>query len=383
MSENNLLFVSLMPHLKDRMRHDYIYNLCVKEVVDKAHIENVGYVTADCVIEELPSVWKRWFHEAEKPLTYIQRLRRRYRDFSGIFRELPSNRTRIFFLETTFSRLDLLALCLSILRHGKPKDEFWILFRLLFPKKFDLYRVFTRILHYKLRTRLTVLTDSETIRESLATEPYSAAVWSIPHTRHVPPFKRPEQNKILAWWPGPPRENKGLEEIRRLTSTGEEKARHFCLSAAASSGLEQRSEFLTLHLLKNELSNEEYEQKLAECQLVLLPYDPQLYKGNTSGNFVEAIVAHKMPLVKGGSWLASELMRFDLEALIVDWSREDFFAHCLSLLEDENIKKKLAKMQTSYAEFHCMSTFRDGIRKLLHRNFSSNLTEPLSSHVKV
>jgi esterase/lipase superfamily enzyme len=50
--------------------------------------------------------------------------------------------------------------------------------------------------------------------------------------------------------------------------------------------------------------------------------------------------------------MAHELRSYGLDALIVDWSRDDLPKAIRELAQDEEIQRKLAVMQTSYRRFH-------------------------------
>jgi hypothetical protein len=122
---------------------------------------------------------------------------------------------------------------------------------------------------------------------------------------------------------------------------------------------------MTIMLIQDHLSDEEYMGKMAACHVVFLPYDSKAYAARTSGIFVEAIVAHKTPFVKKGTWLADELTRFDLPELILDWDLPNFFSQIFAILADEVMQKKLALMQRAYAQFHSMEQFQTQIGTLL------------------
>jgi len=345
------LFISLMPYLKHKSGHDCIYHHHVKEAIDAQGIDYVGYISSDCTLSDLPTCWNKWFSDAGPGPSIFKRLKRRYCDFAGIFKK-STDKQRIFFIET-FSKLDLAALLLSVLWHSRRSDTFWLLFR--YPNVHS-YRMLSRLLHKKLGSRLICLTDSEKIGETFKGLPFQPFVWPIPHTRSVQALQR---QGIICWWPGPPRETKGWDDIRRLTQLKDPFAKYFTLVVAQSSGL------TNAELIPDQLSEDEYTQKLSECHVVLLPYDPKQYSASTSGIFVEAVVANKIPLVKEGTWMAYELKRFDLHELIVDWNRSDFFSSIQGLLENGEIKRKLGLMQRSYANFHNPEQFQKSVAAVI------------------
>ena len=109
--------------------------------------------------------------------------------------------------------------------------------------------------------------------------------------------------------------------------------------------------------IENSLSREEYLTWLLGSDIILLPYDPIIYRMATSGIFVEAVCAGKIPLVKKGSWLAHELIKFDLTELIVDWENPLFFSHLTFLIKSVKIREKLEIMQLTYQQFHSVESF--------------------------
>jgi hypothetical protein len=359
-----------MPYLKDQRGHDFIYHQCLKEVIDSYEMDYLGFISSASTLTDTPAAWKKWFAPAGPSSGYFRRLVRCFRDFAGAFDRASSPHARIFFIDA-FSRLDFMALFLAIILYAQPTDYFWLLFRYPLPAaKCNLSRIFCKMLQKKLHHRFIVLTDSERIVATFEGLRVTPSVWPIPHTRHSSLHGQVPE-KIICWWPGPPREEKGWEEIRRLTHVPHPCASRFTLVAAQSSQLAAGSNKLSVELIQDHLSDEEFTQKMAECQIVFLPYDKEQYYARTSGIFVEAVVASKIPLVKEGSWLADELKRFDLHELILDWSRSDFFAQVVALLENENMQKKLAAMQSRYAEFHCMEEFRRKVYALLDQSLGS------------
>ena len=80
--------------------------------------------------------------------------------------------------------------------------------------------------------------------------------------------------------------------------------------------------------------------------------------------FVEAIVAGKPPLVTGGTWMAHELLRYDLGKLIMDFDGPDVFLQMHRWLADPTVRHKLARMQQAYAQYHSQENFTAVFRRI-------------------
>ncbi|NGX56918.1 MAG: hypothetical protein K1060chlam5_01171, partial [Candidatus Anoxychlamydiales bacterium] len=78
-----------------------------------------------------------------------------------------------------------------------------------------------------------------------------------------------------------------------------------------------------INFLSSHLTRSEYNEKMSNAKLILLPYDEESYRYRTSVIFVEAIVSGIIPTTTKNTWMASELVKYDLEDLIVDWERPD------------------------------------------------------------
>lgn len=62
---------------------------------------------------------------------------------------------------------------------------------------------------------------------------------------------------------------------------------------------------------------------LDEAEILLLPYDPFVYRAVSSGVFVEAIAAGKQAIIPAGTWMAHEAERFGLlRAVAADFSSD-------------------------------------------------------------
>jgi hypothetical protein len=199
-----------------------------------------------------------------------------------------------------------------------------------------------------------LLTDSELLKKSLS--PFfrlPVAVVPVPHTYSKSTQFRPKPSKeIICWWAGPPREEKGWRVIRNIMSLTVAGANDILLVAAKSSGLVARPDGVKLALIDDALSPSEYARWLFEADILLLPYNSNFYREETSGIFVEAIVAGKFPLVSQDTWMAFELQKSGLEELIMDWHNPGLITLITEIPKRNDLRRKIDLMRDKYSAYH-------------------------------
>lgn len=355
------MFVSLIPNLNCLKGHDCIYHLAIKQVVEGAGWKHSALISKRCTVPSLPENWRPFFHAKNTSGFSLFRTLARFYDFSCAFCKKEKGR-KIFFLES-FNTTDLAAFALASLFFLRKKETLWVLFRLdsrHLPYKGKIHTFLVNLLRFK---HFIALTDSELVQKDFSENlGIDLHLVPIPHTEILP--KKVPGGTIQCWWPGDPRESKGLKEIQCLLSTTDPAAFRFTL--LFSEKMEKKGvETTPFRTVSDALSREKYAQALSESSVILLPYDPLIYNARTSGIFVEAITAGKVPLVKEGSWLAHELKKHELEELIVDWEETTFFSHVYALLEREEVYVKLERMREKYLRVHSCGGFFEAIRELL------------------
>jgi hypothetical protein len=360
-------FHSIAQHAKYEMGHFFHYHLSCQQAIASAVDAAYVYVPLDTEISHLPEGWRKWFHPIFNTNT-----RRHFRtDCSRLFQQqAPSKERRIFFLEQ-FTRRDFRLFALAALLHGRKRDELWILFRddasTRRKKERHLIRFFSKLLQLRFGDRFIPLTDSDLLahyyKDWFKKE---IRVLPIPHTQYkkIEPFQLKERLTLTTL--GPPRAEKGTEVIAQLMKIPDALAARVTLDLSGATLFTQVTNGVQLRLRPALLSQEAYFNVLHEADIVLLPYDAYKYKRRTSGPFVEAIMAGKLPLVTRGSWLAHELERFQLSACIVDWDNPQFFTHLFSVANDPAVHTNLQKMQEAYSNFHTTSHFKEKLQALLH-----------------
>jgi hypothetical protein len=219
-----------------------------------------------------------------------------------------------------------------------------------------------------------LLTDSELLSTSLAhTFGKSVSVVPIPHAAipRTEPFSKRVDERVF-WWPGLPGIHKGWDVIRHLASSRYSQHIPLRLVAAKSSLLEATPGGPDIALVEDILTREAYVRWFATSDLILLPYDADVYREQTSGIFTECVCAGKLPAVMGGTWMAYELHKYNLQELIVDWHSDALIDKLLSLVEDQNTAHKLAVMQQAYRSFHSIASYASCMKRLSRSSFSSS-----------
>jgi len=273
--------------------------------------------------------------------------------------------TPIIFLER-FIHLQLLALVIAITQIPRPQRSrlrVWLLYRR------DVHQDATRPLYRWLHQCLfhllgspncRFMTDSEPLSQSLAAYfgvPFQ--VLPIPHTDFpAAPSLRELSTPIYCWWPGSPRAEKGWSTIQALAATPLLAPLNCCLVTAGCAQLSPHPQGVAAIALGDRLSRGEYTHWLLRSQIILLPYDALAYRERTSGIFTEAIIAGRLPLVRAQTWMARELIRYQLETLILDWEEpQRVWEQIRAIVHNPQVATQLAIMQKDYQSFHCLSNF--------------------------
>lgn len=342
-----------MPNLTTVAGHVFVYHCCLQEICRSLSLDFLGLYAARAQIEELPQGWTAFFRPQKWKLV----------DFIRAFSKVGEGRPRVFFLES-FTTRDLCSAALAVFLFARREDCFWLFFRYdlaSLPKKGKVHLFLSKLLRMKLRGRFVAMTDSELIRDSFA--PYlNLHLMPIPHAEGFL-VKEKRGERIILWWPGPPRESKGLKEIQRLCAFHTDKDVELVL---ASSAPVPRGNALKVRPIADVLPREEYIIQMAEADIILLPYDPLVYRCGTSGILIEAVVAGKIPVVKDGSWLSHELRRFSLDELIIDWDKAGVLERILELVKNSIVREKLERMRENYQNTHSLQAYQQEMTLLLN-----------------
>ncbi|MCP5469835.1 MAG: hypothetical protein H7A36_04945 [Chlamydiales bacterium] len=340
--------------------HFYHYHKSIQEALSST-LDTTVYVPLSSYFACTPQNWKKWFN----PFFNKQSRKKFWKDCVRLFKQ-PSSGRRIFFIEF-FGRRDFYLYALAAALFAKKNDEIWVLYRddLTIRRKKDLkvIRFWSKILQR--RCNFKPFTDNELLadyyRDWFGKRPTVLPILYASYS----PVKLIEKEKLICIWLGNPRPDKGATQIARLVEIEDPASSRVELNISGATYLPPVKNGVNIQLRKVSLTEEEYAQALSCCDVVLLPYDPKLYKMRTSGVFVEAILAGKIPVVREGSWLAHELLRFDLHELIVDWEAPNFFSHLFELVKAPKMLHKLEVMQKAYLAFHGKDNFAQSLKDLI------------------
>ncbi len=285
-------------------------------------------------------------------------------------RILPLDRPAILFVEN-LSTSTLIVLWLALRQVPRDRLRLWLLIRFSLRER-GAAGVAGRAMLGALRRLmpaggLQLLTDSQPLAEAL--EAYTGrpfTVMPIPHIDVAEAGGRETAltGRVVAWWPGAPRPEKGLATMQALAQRTGGGAEGLMLVVAAGAALTAVAGGPEVRRLPSGVDRATYQRTLAEADLILLPYAVAAYRERTSGIFVEAIAAGKPAVVPAGTWMAGELARHDLRELIVDWAAAALPAQLIRLAGDEHVRGKLAAMRAAYLREHGVAAYAAALRRL-------------------
>ncbi len=339
------LFLSLAPNAINESGHDIIYQKCLESAAKQLDLLYFGLLPQQSEVKQLQKNWRPFFR------------RNKFLKCLDFCRAFSIQREKVIFIES-FNTSDLIYLTLGALLFSRKRDRLCLLLRYglnQLRQQGAIHILMAKLCKMRLGSRFVLLTDSELIAQECKKhfkEPL--IVVPIPHGEAKIQWED-KNNKIICWWPGIPRAAKGLNELVRIAQLPRDVKRVELVAA-------RQSQLPNTTLIPDVLSREEYLFWLHASDCILLPYDPIVYRSGTSGIFVEAILAGKIPLVKEGSWLAHELFRHGLDELIIDWNDREFFSKIEALSCTASVQEKLQKMGDVYSKFHSHDPFSEQLR---------------------
>lgn len=372
-------FLSLIPNLMEGEGHILPYHQAVHKAVNKLRWKHKIVVPIDNKVNSTPLKWDEYLsnYDLEKEGNIIDkflRIKGIWKLARSISNYLKSNiinqsEPSIIFLER-FIHLQLFALYLALLWVPTNNLSVWLLYRR------DTHKDKTRFIYKFLNTLIKkqlqpgnfkLLTDSDLLSKSLSAYfEESVFVMPIPHTdiNHCN-INTLNSSSILCWWPGSPREEKGLNIIKNLVNYSGENAQNINLVCAEKAELKSVENGINLKLINNHLSREQYCHWFSLSQIILLPYSFPAYEGRTSGIFTECVMAGKTPLVTKDTWMAYELNKHNLPELIIDWQEPSrVFNTIKKLAKSDSIQDKIKKMQQNYEQFHSIDNYAYSLNKI-------------------
>ena len=373
------IFVSLIPNLMEGEGHIIPYHKAVNKAIKKLGWQHKVIVPIDNKVDNLPTGWDEGLsnNNLEKEgnlLIKFFRINESIQLAKTIAYYLKNDvindsNSSIIFLER-FIHLQLFALYLALLWVPTNNLSVWLLYRLDTHK--DNTRWIYKLLNALIKKRINkgkfkLLTDSDRLSQSLSNYfKTPVTVMPIPHTDigHCS-IKSQASSKIICWWPGSPREEKGWDIIKKIAHYSGENTQNICLVCAETSQVVSVENGVELTLVENYLTREEYYHWLGTSQIILLPYNYPAYEGRTSGIFTESIMAGKTPLVTENTWMASELLKHNLAELIINWENEkQVFDMIKKVINTKIIQDKVSKMQYGYQQFHNIDNYAAVMNKI-------------------
>lgn len=382
--------VSLIVNMFNEAGHPYPYNLAVGAAARQLGWDHLAAYPTTCRLRSVPPGWRACL----EPISYFsihaasssgRQLRpglgsilRLARSIVVYLRQdvLPRRQPVILFVEF-FYLSHLLALTLALLFLPRRELSLWLLYRI------DLYNRPTSLRAYQFLHRVLgglmddahylLLADSEPLARIFSQcFGKTVHVMPIPHGAEatdqvcLPAWAASSERagKVVCWWPGGVRGDKGLDIIRRMAAQNGGLAERICLVAAQGTQLTATPGGCRVKLLPAELPREAYLGWLQAADLILLPYEPKTYAERTSGIFVEAIAAGRPAAVTAGTWMAGELQRYDLSELILDWDSPRLFEDLIRLADSAEVRSKTARMQAAYRDFHSEAGYARAVRAL-------------------
>jgi glycosyltransferase involved in cell wall biosynthesis len=136
-------------------------------------------------------------------------------------------------------------------------------------------------------------------------------------------------------------------------------------SGAESVSLLKSLALPNVELIEYALSEEEYLQLLENSDVVLIPFFRDVYRGNTSGTFTEALAAGKPVVVTSGTWMSSQLDHFGAGVVFLDQDVNDL-ARAMCEMRDNyfNLAALAEARRADWIEFHSPQNFLDKLLKL-------------------
>lgn len=363
--------ITFAPFLKELNGHVKDYHDSLNRVFIDQGYRCTTLVQKHCEIETLPSNWKKGLYNPAKwsRRSVVAKMLPKLVNFKTLFRmkksyfhllksvmEKEPAKETIWLLET-FNTFHLYVLNSLLKKFKDPSIKLALIYRydskqLFFEGKRD-KKLLKSIEKQIGKERLKLFVDTDLLQQELSSffeQPIT--LLPIPHTHIFTQASSISLERLTLWWPGVPRSPKGLGFIQKIAQLPALKNVSIVLKVSEkTSGLTESSK-VTIDKIPNCLSREQYLEHFYQSDVILLPYSLWNYQYSSSGIFVETLCMGKMPIVSEGIWMAHELKKHQLEELIVDFNREDFFEHVHCLIQDQHIQDKLRQMSISYQKNH-------------------------------
>jgi glycosyltransferase involved in cell wall biosynthesis len=254
------------------------------------------------------------------------------------------------------------------------------------PEKFSDPRIVNSFhaLSKRRRERILLLTDSEKLVPSFE-RIFGDKVHHLPHviSYDIPtPEMRPRRKPLLIFVPGNARREKGFVEVCRtaeiISASGEADDFRFVIQChdpdpVSAAALKERiAKDGGIEWIPRTLPDQEYTERLARADVLLLPYHLDHYARRTSGIFCEARVAGKPVITTRGSWAGDRVLREGGGWLVEERNAASLTDVILGLPSgfDRQASEAFALSDKAKKEFH-RDSFMGGMLNLFSRAVSS------------
>jgi hypothetical protein len=123
-----------------------------------------------------------------------------------------------------------------------------------------------------------------------------------------------------------------------------------------------------IDLVRIAFGADDYHLRFNEAEVVLLPYNAHSFGGSMSMLFVEAVATSKIPIVSDETVMASELRRFGLGELVMDFNKGFSWSFINQIREDASIRARLNLMAEIYVKEHdtfaCARSLYKGLKNI-------------------
>ncbi len=287
---------------------------------------------------------------------------------TGIRATCGGRKGGIVLLVDSFTVTKLLALVLAVWCEGIP-CQLWTIHRYDYRSDIEIhaYRMINFLGRWALgRNKMVGLTDSSDLSLFLKEKlKVTFKVLPIPHTAHVSnEVASAAAAELILWLPGQALPSKGVERIQFLLKQSTARAGMTVIRVASGPALSSTQGGPRLERVPNGVTDPEYSILMQNCQVVLLPYDSDSYSRRTSGVFVEAVIAGRLPITTRGTWMAKQLAQADLEECILDWSSSDVIETIWNLTHNKDTRRKLSVLRTQYVSLHSHAGYAEMLQQL-------------------
>jgi hypothetical protein len=382
MNKNKIVLISLVLFDCGGIGHNYEYVNAVYNSTEKIGWTHYAALPANFLATNLKKTWTACLSNCRRlsdkkenlfiktfrlTLNSLKLSKSIYQYLDNILSTIDKESLPIIFIDS-FKPPEILAFTIALFFLPYKKLTVWLFYRHDDYQK-KLIGKFYKIINIVIKNKITVnkfilLTDSKKLQKSLNSYfKQQIHLLPIPHTQNLKNIIKDEiiknttDTSISAWWCGNPNLEKGLKTIQELLTLSDPFAKYIHLFTSKSAYLPNINNNITITYLPAYLTRQEYLQQLNNVDILLLPYDSEIYRERTSGVFVEAICAGKIPFVTQGTWMATELIPYNLNELIIDWTKNNVFESMFTIANTTITRKKIMIMRDDYLKFHSVESY--------------------------